>query len=181
MQITDTLTSSDSNECCSIWLLTRHFWLFQSVYRSSSKETEVLLHSTHIQVTGTPSMHMRKYLKMDDDDTDNRCCSSFGQKNIQALDLLFEPALRGLSLQRQAQLQSVFSAMVDLCWPSSLPSDWQDVDVTCFSQVQCLCLAWRYVVLRYDALVLSIPACKILLIFHKWKALRGDANTARWL
>jgi len=46
-------------------------------------------------VTGTPSL--RKYLEMTDD-IDNSCCLAFWQKNKQAIDLLFEPALRAVSV-----------------------------------------------------------------------------------
>ena len=84
--------------------------LHQQQHGSSSLKTLKLCaqysHLGSIQVTGTPSMHLRKYLQTEYDDTDNSCRLSFRQKNKGALDLLFEPAMTALSVQHQTKANS---------------------------------------------------------------------------
>ena len=57
-------------------------------------------HSSRTPVMDTPATQLRKYLEMDCDydATDNSCCLPFWQVNKQTLNLLFEPALRALSV-----------------------------------------------------------------------------------
>ena len=60
----------------------------------------------------TPATQLRKYLEKDCDydATDNSCCLPFWQVNKQMLNLLFEPALRALSVPASsAPVECMFS------------------------------------------------------------------------
>jgi len=69
-------------------------------------------HSSRTPVMDTPATQLRKYLEMDCDydATDNSCCLPFWQVNKQTLNLLFEPALRALSVPASsAPVERIFS------------------------------------------------------------------------
>ena len=71
-------------------------------------------HSSRTPVMDTPATQLRQYLEMDCDydATDNSCCLPFSpwQVNKQTLNLLFEPALRALSVPASsAPVERIFS------------------------------------------------------------------------
>ena len=123
------------SEWTLIWIKKVIGLIMSVTYLCVNKVFAQYSHLRSTQATGTPSMHLRKYLEMDDDDADTSCCLSFWQKNMVAV-------WTSTKSPQQANVRRLYMYM--LCkayfppWWScvdhpQLPNDSQDFDVTCFS------------------------------------------------
>jgi len=121
------------SEWTLIWMKKVIGLIMSVTYLCVNKVFAQYSHLRSTRATGTPSMHLRKYLEMDDDDADTSCCLSFWQKNKVEPWAVWTSTK---SLQRanvRCILKVYFQPWGSCVDPPQWRNDWQDFDVTCFS------------------------------------------------